>query len=61
MAVNGVNGAAYDDADIDYTDIEAKCVPWPNFSLGAGRLADLPFPLLFVVFARLFDALYVLV
>ena len=26
MAPNGVNGASYDDEDIDYTDIEAKYV-----------------------------------
>ena len=26
MAINGVNGSAYDDEDIDYSDIEAKYV-----------------------------------
>lgn len=35
MAPNGVNGSAYDDEDIDYSDIEAKCVGQTRSSHGS--------------------------
>ncbi len=34
MAPNGVNGSAYDDEDIDYSDIEAKYVDQPRSPRG---------------------------